>query len=70
MFRTASSGRFTGTFATKALHQYLAKSGIDSPEFTGHSFRRGAAQSAPYNGVAEEDTQLLGRWTSDSEKRY
>ncbi len=70
MFRIASSGRFTRAFATKALHQHLAKFGIDSPEFIGHSFRRGAAQSASDNGLAEEDIQLLGRWTSDSVKRY
>ena len=38
--------------------------------YSGHSFRRGAATSARMAGVADHDIQLLGRWRSDAYKRY
>jgi integrase len=34
--------------------------------FTGHSFRRGAAQSASDIGLPESDIQALRRWASDA----
>jgi hypothetical protein len=41
-----------------------------SAKYSGHSFRRGAAQKAYDNGLTEADIQALGRWTSDAFKRY
>jgi hypothetical protein len=38
--------------------------------YSGHSFRRGAAQKAYDNGLTEADIQALGRWNSDSFKHY
>jgi len=39
-------------------------------DFQGHSFRRGAAQHASDNGMGDEDIKTLGRWTSETFKRY
>jgi hypothetical protein len=41
-----------------------------SARYTGHSFRRGAAQQASDNGLNDEDIKALGRWNSESFKRY
>jgi hypothetical protein len=39
-------------------------------KYSGHIFRRGAAQQASDNGLGEEDIKALGRWSSESFKRY
>jgi hypothetical protein len=39
-------------------------------KYSGHSFRRGAAQQASDNGLGEEDIKALGRWSSEAFKRY
>jgi integrase len=38
--------------------------------FSGHSFRRGSATSAHNAGLSEAEIKVLGRWKSDSVKRY
>ena len=52
------------------LRSTLTKAGVDPTHFSGHSFRIGAASTAAARGVAESTVQLLGRWASDSYKRY
>jgi hypothetical protein len=39
-------------------------------KYSGHSFRRGAAQHASDNGMLGYDIQRLGRWSSDAFKLY
>jgi hypothetical protein len=48
------------------LRTTLNSSGIDASHFSGHSFRIGAASTAAARGVI----QALGRWKSDSFRRY
>lgn len=43
---------------------------VPSANFTGHSFRRGAATWAHRVGLSEDNIKLLGRWSSDCVKRY
>ena len=38
--------------------------------FSGHSFRRGAAQHAKDNGICDDDIQSLGRWSSEAFRLY
>ena len=38
--------------------------------YSGHSFRRGAATSARISGLDEATIQTLGRWKSDAYKKY
>jgi hypothetical protein len=51
--------------------QRLQDSGVaDYQEYSGHSFRRGAATQAKANGMLNEDIQRLGRWSSEAFRRY
>jgi integrase len=61
---------FTPSYFTNAFQQLLLRTGIDPTGFTGHSIRRGAAQSAADIGMDMMDIQTLGRWKSDAMLRY
>ena len=43
---------------------------INTSPLTGHSFRIGAATAAATAHIPDHIIQLLGRWKSDSYKRY
>jgi hypothetical protein len=53
-----------------ALGNRLKQAGILEDGYTGHSFRKRAAQIAADNGLTKEEIQLLGRWSSDAVERY
>lgn len=70
LFRS-SSGTFNYEFFVNTLRASLLKIGDQkSPHYSGHSFRRGAAQHASDNGILDADIQRLGRWSSDAFKLY
>jgi len=52
------------------LRATLAQAGVDYTRYAGHSFRIGAATTAAAKGMSESMIQTLGRWASDSFKRY
>lgn len=52
------------------LRTTLESAGIDARHFSGHSFRIGAASTAASKGIPDSTIQTLGRWSSDSFKRY
>ena len=54
----------------RKLRFHLAELGIDYKQYSGHSLRRGAAQSAKAAGAGPELIKLLGRWNSDAYKFY
>jgi hypothetical protein len=59
------------SWVIQTMRTRLQTLGIAVPKgYSGHSFRRGGAQKASDNGMLYEDIQALGRWTSDSFKRY
>lgn len=59
------------TWMISQLRSKLTSAGVIlSPSYSGHSFRRGAAQRASDMGLLHEDIQALGRWNSDAFKRY
>ena len=60
---------FTRQLVTEQLRQSLASLGVEG-HYSGHSFRRGAATSAHEAGLSVDETQLLGRWKSDSYRLY
>jgi integrase len=55
---------FTRTRVLSRVTTGLRKAGIQDVGFSGHSFRRGAAQHASNMGMLDHEIQLLGRWTS------
>lgn len=52
------------------LKSRLAAINLDESQYSGHSFRRGAATSAASAGYSDFEIQLLGRWRSDAYKLY
>lgn len=50
---------------------FLCKTlGLDSSRYTGHSFRKGGAQTLANAGAPDYVVQMLGRWSSSSYLRY
>ena len=67
----SSKGAFNRKFLLSTLKNRLRRQGYhDYKDYTGHSFRRGAAQQASDFGMLEEEIQRLGRWSSDAFKGY
>ena len=70
LFRLSSGPLLYRKFVS-TVRQRLHENGIaDSEEYSGHSFRRGAATQAKANGMLNEDIQRLGRWSSEAFRRY
>ena len=55
---------------SKMLKAVVEAAGMDSKRYSGHSFRIGAATTAAAKGIADSTIQTLGRWASDSYRRY
>ena len=47
----------------------LETAGVDASDFSGHSFRIGAATTATSRGVEDNMIKTLGRWESDAYPR-
>lgn len=60
---------FSRQFVTDSLRSILKELGFTG-NYSGHSFRRGAATSAREAGLSDGEIQLLGRWKSDAYKLY
>nr|QBH67483.1 hypothetical protein UE_1417 [Ustilago esculenta] len=54
----------------RTLRQCLRACDISPADYSGHSFRRGAATWAAANGVDDNIIRGLGRWKSDCFRRY
>ncbi|XP_049453890.1 uncharacterized protein LOC125901913, partial [Epinephelus fuscoguttatus] len=52
------------------LRHVLSLSGVSPLQYSGHSFRIGAATSASRNGVPEHLIKIMGRWSSQTYHRY
>ena len=63
------AGGFTREYLVEQVRQILTSLGVKG-HYSGHSFRRGAATSAWEAGLTIEEIMLLGRWKSDSYRRY
>lgn len=67
LFETARG--FSRELVLSQMRQILTSLGVKG-HYAGHSFRRGAATSAREAGVPDSDIILMGRWKSDSYRRY
>lgn len=65
-----NSGSFSRQGVVAALKKKLIQTGIKETEFSGHSFRKEAAQYAADQGMLDENIQRLGRWTSNVFRLY
>ena len=52
------------------LQSVLTEANVDCAWYSGHSFHIGVATTAIARGISESTVQTLGRWASDSFKRY
>lgn len=65
-----ASGSFPRQRVITILRSRLIQAGLSDTGFSGHSFRKGAAQHASDHGMLEENIQKLGRWSSDAFQHY
>ncbi|KAI3244694.1 hypothetical protein CBS147309_9556 [Penicillium roqueforti] len=63
--RPFNRNNFLSTLSTK-----LRALGIHADGYSGHSFRKGAAQHAHDSGILDDQIQVLGRWTSEAFRVY
>lgn len=69
LFRLQSAA-FSRQGVVNILKQRIAAAGLPESNYSGHSFRKGAAQHAADHGMLDESIQKLGRWTSNVFKLY
>ena len=50
----------------RAVQSALASAGVDTPRYSGHIFRTGAATTAAQAGLQDSLIQTLGRWRSSA----
>ena len=70
LFRLKNGRPLSRQHLIQVLRYWLTAAGVDCSRYSGHSFRIGAATTAIARGVPESTVQTLGRWESDSFKRY
>ena len=63
-------GPFDKDWFEVSIKQAILHTGRDPSTFSGHSFRRGAANSAIAAGISKEEIKELGRWKSSAINRY
>lgn len=69
-FRFSDGRTLTRSRFVTEVKEALEKSGVDSSQYSGHSFRSGAATTAIRRGVGDATVQMLGRWRSDAYRTY
>lgn len=71
-FQTAQGGSQVLSYALfiSQLHKSLAQAGINPPDYSGHSFRRGGASLAFDCNLPPDYIKLLGDWRSNAYQRY
>lgn len=60
----------TRQYFTQQLQLSLLWAGYDTSLYKTHSFRIGAASTAANMGISDDKIQIMGRWQSDSFKKY
>jgi hypothetical protein len=63
-------GPFDKKWIADNLTSSLVKAGMDPTAYSGHSFRRGATNSAVTAGIPLADVGKMGRWKSNAIERY
>ena len=69
LFINRDGSPLTRNAVSASIQSMLKTAGIPG-QFSGHSFRIGAATTAAEKGVADHMIKMLGRWSSDAYQRY
>ena len=69
-FRFRSDAPLTKTRFVTHVREALLRAGICYQNYSGHSFRIGAATAAAQAGIQDSTIQALGRWNSAAFLRY
>ena len=68
---TFNDGRpLTRSMFVEAVKRALDTAGVDSSQYSGHSFRSGAATTAATRGIDDATIMMLGRWRGTAYQRY
>jgi len=70
LFVLENGKAFSKATVVPVLRSCLQEAGYNGREFTGHSFRRGAATWASSIGLRDVEIMKLGRWSSTAWKEY
>lgn len=65
-----SQNSFNYSWVIRRLSTLLLQAGLNPKGYSGHYFRRGAANTASQAGIATADIMKMGRWKSDAINRY
>jgi len=63
-------GPFDYDYLTSRIQATLLHAGFNPQGYSGHSFRRGAANSAVHAGIDKKDVMDMGRWKSNAVDAY
>jgi len=67
---TRQAGPFNKVWLEQSLKRSILSTCADPTHFSGHSFHRGAANSAITAGISKEEVKDLWRWRSNAVDRY
>ena len=67
---TRLAGVFNRSWLEQAIQRSILNTGHNPAIYSGHSFRRGAANSAIDAGITRDEIKELGRWKSNAVDRY
>ncbi len=70
LFVDDSNHPVTRFWFQKHLKLIITQAGLPAENFSSHSFRIGAATTAAQKGPSQNQSQTLGRWSSDAFKSY
>ncbi|CAF1636364.1 unnamed protein product [Rotaria magnacalcarata] len=70
LFIMPTGRTLTRTEFVKRLREVISSFGINSPLYSGHSLRIGAASTAAKAGLPIYLIKILGRWSSEAYRRY
>ncbi len=65
-----TSGAFSRNSMVSTLKKRISRLGLSQSDYSGYSFRKGAAQHAAGHGMLDEMIERLGRWTSNAFRLY
>ncbi len=66
LFRFADGKPLTRARLVEQVRGALSRAGVDSSQYSGHSFRSGAATTAAQHGISDATIKTLGRWKSNA----